>query len=797
MSYWTNVAFNGVGAKGASGTSSVTLGAPSSPVVNDMWIAVIHSSDNATISFTDWTQIVQGNGGGTDSRLSVWYHRYAGVTPNLTATRTGTSGDAFIGGIAVFQGVKPGGTPVHVNSTISTGTDGSIEHTGVTITQRGCALLAINGSADDNNRTALGGRWISAFDEAGTLNYETTLGTVDGSVALSYDLDAFVAATGTVTQTQDASDQWAGVLIALSPRVDIDPTSSNLTLSTSAPLVTVSATPRAVVYSAVVRAVTVQNTTITPARVDLLLSTAAPAVVRTDNHARTPAQGNLTLSFFAPTRVVSDNHMRTPAQGNLTLSTTAPTDVQNIIRTPAQGNLTLTTVAPTDLQDDPTVPAQGNLALSTTAPVVVRTDNHARSPAQGNLTLSFFAPTAVTTVNTTVTPAQGNLTLSEVTPEVMLNAYLRPAADVTDGGWTDQDGGTSLFAAIDEGVINDADYIQSSGNPAADICTIALSDPVVTLTQPFEVRYRYKKSGTGQIDLTVRLMETAVEIAEWVHTDISTTFVTANQPLTGPQFAAITNMNNLRIEFEANSGGFSPLDFGADLVAWYDANEGVYVDAGSTLATDGQTVQQWNDQSGNGNNLSQATSGQRPTFDTTGLNSLKAVVFSAAASTWLRGVTNAADITGTAVSVFVVGQMNTATPGNGRCVSFAANAANDYGNTASWTFTRSSSGDFIRLTMNTPDALADGAITLDTEYRLGFTLETGEAIVYVNNVADGTDTADVAPNFTVGTLAIGEMANANSDFWDGPISEVVIVKRVLTTQERNDLDAYFVAKWGF
>lgn len=71
------------GAEGSAASGNITLGAPSSPQNNDVWIAVVHSSDQAAHTFTDWTQIVQGNGGGTTSRLSVWYHRYAGSTPNL------------------------------------------------------------------------------------------------------------------------------------------------------------------------------------------------------------------------------------------------------------------------------------------------------------------------------------------------------------------------------------------------------------------------------------------------------------------------------------------------------------------------------------------------------------------------------------------------------------------------------------------------------------------------------------------------------------------------------------------
>jgi hypothetical protein len=44
------------------------------------------------------------------------------------------------------------------------------------------------------------------------------------------------------------------------------------------------------------------------------------------------------------------------------------------------------------------------------------------------------------------------------------------------------------------------------------------------------------------------------------------------------------------------------------------ANVAVYNDTGVTIATNGQTVQQWNDQSGNGNNFAQATAIYRPVF---------------------------------------------------------------------------------------------------------------------------------------------------------------------------------------
>src|SRR3954468_15059146 len=76
---------------------------------------------------------------------------------------------------------------------------------------------------------------------------------------------------------------------------------------------------------------------------------------------------------------------------------------------------------------------------------------------------------------------------------VIVLLYLRPDADSVDGGWTNELGGTSLFASIDETVASDTDYIQSSANPVADIAKISLSNPSSAVASPVKVRYRYQK----------------------------------------------------------------------------------------------------------------------------------------------------------------------------------------------------------------------------------------------------------------------------------------------------------------
>ena len=133
---------------------------------------------------------------------------------------------------------------------------------------------------------------------------------------------------------------------------------------------------------------------------------------------------------------------------------------------------------------------------------------------------------------------------------------VRPVADVADGTWTDQLGGVSLFAAIDEATSSDADFIESALlTTTADVSEVALAP--ITDPNTFAdhiVRYRYGKNFAGgdRVDLTVSLRQgTATEIASWTHTDIAASPITVDQTLTAAQADAVTDYNDLRLRFSA------------------------------------------------------------------------------------------------------------------------------------------------------------------------------------------------------------------------------------------------------
>ncbi len=91
-------------------------------------------------------------------------------------------------------------------------------------------------------------------------------------------------------------------------------------------------------------------------------------------------------------------------------------------------------------------------------------------------------------------------------------------------------------------------------------------------------------------------------------------------------FQSLNSLNSLGSLGGGNNAPFNPNSI-AGLALWFDATRNVYSDAGTTLATNGQTVQQWNDLSTSAKNLTQASAGARPTYNTNVKNGLPAITF--------------------------------------------------------------------------------------------------------------------------------------------------------------------------
>jgi hypothetical protein len=234
--------------------------------------------------------------------------------------------------------------------------------------------------------------------------------------------------------------------------------------------------------------------------------------------------------------------------------------------------------------------------------------------------------------------------------------------------------------------------------------------------------------------------------------------------------------------------------FGADLLAWYKADTGVYTDAGVTLATDGQTVQQWNDQSGNGDHLLQATSSNRPTFDTTGFNSRQGLVFDGT-NDWMATTTDTMVMgTGTQSACFVVCRVHTGSPAFGRIAGYVPTGqTNDTPGTGAVYFYREFATDWRNYRAGNK---AVATISFDANHRIGSVFDGTNAQIYVDGIA-GTSGNSTEAFGSPGTFVLSNQDLVTpSNFSNVTIAEALVVKRAPTAGERDSLDAYFTDKWG-
>jgi hypothetical protein len=132
---------------------------------------------------------------------------------------------------------------------------------------------------------------------------------------------------------------------------------------------------------------------------------------------------------------------------------------------------------------------------------------------------------------------------------------MRPDATSAAGNWLTNLGGSDLHTAVNEaGSPIGSSYIISGVNPVADVCKLGLNNLTITPTS-LSFRYEYYKSetgGTGVLNLRARLLEGTTERGIWTHSDIGTGSVIAQQTVSGAAFTAITDRDNLFVEFCAN-----------------------------------------------------------------------------------------------------------------------------------------------------------------------------------------------------------------------------------------------------
>jgi len=225
---------------------------------------------------------------------------------------------------------------------------------------------------------------------------------------------------------------------------------------------------------------------------------------------------------------------------------------------------------------------------------------------------------------------------------------------------------------------------------------------------------------------------------------------------------------------------WSPLEI-TNLKAWFEAGLGVFKDQAMTIPATATNdhIRGWQDQSGNGNHLTQPTESQGPTLQLAALNGRNFLTFTTAASQVLDSADLSPALTQPTTAWIVWKPIDISTYG------FALDAT-----------TTSKRNTFLRNPADVWDAYAGVElknITSDTNWNMHLILfNTTNSWIRMNGTT--IDTGNVG-TMQLGQIRVGADSNSIRYLW-GSIAEIGIVNAELDATTIDKLEAYLQAKYG-
>ena len=231
---------------------------------------------------------------------------------------------------------------------------------------------------------------------------------------------------------------------------------------------------------------------------------------------------------------------------------------------------------------------------------------------------------------------------------------------------------------------------------------------------------------------------------------------------------------------------------GINLVGRWRADVGV-----TTVGSNATVVA---DQSGNSNTMTVGT-GTVPWSATGSVNGKPAFVFATASNGALLTSSTVSMGSGSAASFFIVGRQTGSSPAFAGGLVMAVTAQNDYSGANSIVAVGDTSNGSQFTSEQNGVAGNQVSISTSLQYRLGVVQNGTSFVQYVNNVAQSTITGTSLTLTNLEFIAVGGRLNtggllAAGQFWDGPISEIVVTNGALNSTQLNNLDTYFTCQWG-
>lgn len=240
-------------------------------------------------------------------------------------------------------------------------------------------------------------------------------------------------------------------------------------------------------------------------------------------------------------------------------------------------------------------------------------------------------------------------------------------------------------------------------------------------------------------------------------------------------------------------------------VLWCRADQG--------LLLNGSSVAQWNDLSGQSNNLVQATAADQPTWSATAFNGKPGITFSSTNDQYLwnsQGINMSGATQVTAHCVFqqtgtggptagvLFSQLSTTTVAGGAAYNLQG-FLSDPGNLEATVY-QGAGGTTYTVDQN---AASDTALTLPCVVNVVYNAALANVVratIRQNGIAQSTGHvpggSPSATNFGNYSFALATIPSSNSFFFTGIIAEIAIFNQALTTPQLQLLEQYAALTWG-
>lgn len=257
----------------------------------------------------------------------------------------------------------------------------------------------------------------------------------------------------------------------------------------------------------------------------------------------------------------------------------------------------------------------------------------------------------------------------------------------------------------------------------------------------------------------------------------------------------------LVVAVQANLFAQGPGNVTGSLRWWLKGNAGVYTDNGTTSATDGQAVQQWNDQSSIANHARQTDNARKPTYRTGIINGNPVLRFSTVH--FIDGLALPGIGPTESFYIFLVFKQNSwVNGGNDANGTFIIDRPTPTPNLATFKMVSTNKYFYQRredgggnLGGPTSVTSANNTFFVIADYFRNYTPR--EEGIHLNGALNVLNTGAPGGNITGPIIRIGNHAsNVNTGGLNGDFAEMIVYNTVLSATDRRKVESYLAIKYG-